>query len=474
MLAPLEVLMSVAIQLLDKQVAKSVIDYGLFLGSDFVELFVEKTQNQSIKILNSKVDDIGGGVDFGIGIRLVYGSKVLYGFTNNPTEEELKKIVTTLATTDKKSGIKKLSDFTTKDLSIVHKATLSLHDTYPLDAKIQWLMNLDKATRAVSDKIVQVVSSSMQKSQQVEIFNSEGLHISEERNYIRIMGQAVAQDGTEQSSGYDAPGALRGWEFTDALNPNQLGELVGKQAMTKLNAASCPAGRMPVIIDNAFGGVIFHEACGHLLETTSVAKKASVFHDKMDTLIANPCVSAVDDGTIENEWGSISIDDEGMETQKTQLIKSGVLTSFMVDKMGAQKTGFARTGSGRRQSYRFAPASRMRNTFIEAGNSTLEEMIATVKDGIYCKKMGGGSVQPGTGEFNFNAQESYLIKNGKIEKPIKSATLISTGPEVLKQISMVGDNFALAAGMCGSVSGAVPTTVGQPAIKVDDILVGGR
>lgn len=466
--------MSATIQLLDKQIAKSVIDYGLFLGADFVELFVEKTQNQSIKILNSKVDDIGGGVDFGIGIRLVYGSKVLYGFTNNPSQEELKKIISTLSAADKKSASNNLNDFTTAKLSMIHKASLSLHQPHPLDAKIQWLMNLDKATRDVSQKIVQVVSSSMQKCQQVEIFNSEGLHTGEERNYIRIMGQAVAEDGTEQSSGYDAPGALRGWEFTDALNPNQLGELVGKQAMTKLGAAACPAGRMPVIIDNAFGGVIFHEACGHLLETTSVAKKASVFHDKMDTMIANPCVSAVDDGTIENEWGSISIDDEGMETQKTQLIKDGVLTSFMVDKMGAKKTGFARTGSGRRQSYRFAPASRMRNTFIEAGSSTLEEMIATVKDGIYCKKMGGGSVQPGTGEFNFNAQESYLIKNGKIEKPIKSATLISTGPEVLKQISMVGNNFALAAGMCGSVSGAVPTTVGQPAIKVDDILVGGR
>ncbi len=466
--------MSLKISLFDPQSAKSVIDYGLFLGADFVELFVEKTQNQSIKILNSQVDDIGGGVDFGIGVRLVYGTKVLYGYTNNPSEEELKNICATLATSDKKEGSKKAQDFTIPSLKKIHKASLSLHDPHPLDAKIEWLMRLDKATRSISDKIVQVVSSGMQKCQQVEIFNSEGLHTSEERNYIRIMGQAVAKDGSEQSSGYDAPGALRGWEFTDSLNPNQLGEIVGRQAMTKLNADPCPAGRMPVIIDNAFGGVIFHEACGHLLETTSVAKKASVFHDKMDQLIANPCVSAVDDGTIDNEWGSISIDDEGMETQKTQLIKNGVLTSFMVDKIGAQKTGYKRTGSGRRQSYRFAPASRMRNTFIEAGNSTLEEMISSVENGIYCKKMGGGSVQPGTGEFNFNAQESYLIKNGKIERPIKSATLISTGPEVLKQISMVGNNFALAAGMCGSVSGSVPTTVGQPAIKVDDILVGGR
>ncbi len=190
-------------------------------------------------------------------------------------------------------------------------------------------------------------------------------------------------------------------------------------------------------------------------------------------MIANPVVNAVDDGTMTNEWGSINIDDEGMETQRTQLIKDGKLTSFMVDHMGSLKTGFAPTGSGRRESYKYAPTSRMRNTFIEPGDSSLDEMIGSVEHGIFAKKMGGGSVQPGTGEFNFAVQEAYLIENGQITKPLKSATLISTGPKVLKEISMVGKDFELAAGMCGSVSGSVPTTVGQPALKVDNILVGG-
>lgn len=243
--------------------------------------------------------------------------------------------------------------------------------------------------------------------------------------------------------------------------------------MVKLFADACPSGEMPVIIGNGFGGVIFHEACGHLLETTSVAKKASVFHDKMGEMIANSAVNAIDDGTLVNEWGSINIDDEGVETQRTQLIKEGQLTGFMVDKMGGLKTGYASTGSGRRESYKYAPTSRMRNTFIEPGNSSLDEMLAGVERGIYAKKMGGGSVQPGTGEFNFSVQEAYLIENGKITKPLKSATLISTGPKVLKEISMVGSDFELAAGMCGSVSGSVPTTVGQATLKVDNILVGG-
>ncbi|NQV66802.1 MAG: TldD/PmbA family protein, partial [SAR86 cluster bacterium] len=184
--------------------------------------------------------------------------------------------------------------------------------------------------------------------------------------------------------------------------------------------------------------------------------------------------NAVDDGTMIKERGSINIDDEGLDSQRTQLIKDGKLTSFLVDRIGSQQTGFARTGSGRRESYKYAPASRMRNTFIEPGNAELDDMIGSMERGIYASHMGGGSVQPGTGEFNFAVTEGYYVENGKILYPIKAATLISTGPKVLKEISMVGKDFALASGTCGSVSGSIPTTVGQATLKVDDILVGGN
>ena len=194
----------------------------------------------------------------------------------------------------------------------------------------------------------------------------------------------------------------------------------------------------------------------------------------MGEMIASSAVSAVDAGTMVKQWGSINIDDEGLGTQKTQLIQDGKLTSFLVDKIGAKQTGFERTGSGRRESYKYAPASRMRNTFIEPGDVSLEEMIGSIEKGVYASHMGGGSVQPGTGEFNFAVTEGYYIEDGKVQYPVKAATLISTGPAVLKEISMVGDDFALACGMCGSVSGSVPTSVGQATLKVDDILVGGN
>jgi len=194
----------------------------------------------------------------------------------------------------------------------------------------------------------------------------------------------------------------------------------------------------------------------------------------MGQKIAHSAVNAVDDGTIAGEWGSLSIDDEGMPTQKTTLIEDGILKNFISDRIGEKKTGHKRTGSARRQSYKFAPASRMRNTYIEQGNFSLDEILASVPNGLYAKKMGGGSVDPSTGEFNFSVQEAYLIKDGKLSIPVKGATLIGTGPEVMSKISMVGNNLLLMAGMCGSVSGSIPTTVGQPAIKVDEILVGGE
>ncbi|MCF8777821.1 TldD/PmbA family protein [Vibrio sp. IRLE0018] len=453
--------------------AKAVIDHALFLGADFAELFVEHHQTNSIQFNSQEVDKINSGIDFGIGIRLFFGHKVLYGFTNSTDENELKRVTALLAAKDKRDQIVHAGSLNLIRYPQQHGCQQPLSQDPYLDSKIAFLRQVDLAARAESDKISQFIGSVLQREQQIEIFNSEGLHVGDTRHYTRIAASAVAQDGSEQSTGMEGPGALSGWEFSQQLDAITLGKEVAAQALVKLNADACPSGEMPVVIGNGFGGVIFHEACGHLLETTSVAKKASVFHDKMGEMIAHSAVSAVDDGTITNEWGSIHIDDEGMETQRTQLIKDGKLTSFMVDKMGGLKTGYAPTGSGRRQNYKFAPTSRMRNTFIEEGDSSLDEMISSIEKGIYAKKLGGGSVQPGTGEFNFAVREAYLIENGKITKPLKTATLISTGPKVLKEISMVGKDMALAPGMCGSVSGSVPTTVGQPSLKVDKILVGG-
>ncbi len=460
--------------MLDNTIARRVLDHALAQGADFADLFVERQLRQSLRTVLDNVEDVQSGLEFGIGVRLVFGHQVLYGYTNQADAKALCRIVDTLAARDRRDPVSTATAFDFRQFENRHPARTPLSVDPALAEKIDFLRRADQAARADDEQIARTIGNVLQREQQVEIFNSEGLHTRDTRHYCRVAVTAVAADGSEQASGSDNIGGLLGWEVHGQRDPAELGREAARQARVNLGAKPCPSGHMPVVIGNGFGGVIFHEACGHLLETTSVAKQASVFHDQMGEMIASPVVSAVDDGTLDNAWGSINIDDEGMPTQRTQLIRDGRLTSFMVDRMGSEKTGFERTGSGRRESYRYAPASRMRNTFIEGGNDRFDDMIASMDRGIFAARMGGGSVQPGTGEFNFAVTEGYYVEGGKIRYPVKAATLISTGPSVLKEISMVGSDLDLACGMCGSVSGAVPTTVGQPALKVDDILVGGN
>ena len=452
--------------------ANDIIFEALSLGADFCDLFIEKSRVETISMNSSKVKDLKTGVDFGVGVRLIFGTKALYGYTNSVDKEELINLTRILAEQYKKEG-KGEKSLIFQSKNIKHIGAINDTNT-ELSEKISKLHELDKKTRGQNQFINQVNLSLFLKKQEIEIFDSEGLHLSDTRPYCRIAATAIAKDGQEQATGSWSPGVRGGYEFIQNLDIEWMSDYIAKQAVNVLRAKPCPAGQMPVVIDNGFGGVIFHEACGHSLETTSVEKKSSEFWDKKGELIAHESLSAVDDGTIDHLWGSLSVDDEGMETQKTQLIKNGVLTNFLCDRMGEIKTGHPRTGSARRESYKYAPASRMRNTFIEPGKYDLEELLSSMGDGLYAKSMGGGSVNPGTGEFNFSVQEGYMVKNGKLTEAVKGATLIGKGGDIMKNISMVGANLDFAAGICGSVSGGVPVTVGQPAVKVDTILVGGK
>lgn len=456
--------------LLKTDIAQDIIVQGLAMGADFVDVFIEKTQSQVMVYKNSRAEDSQSGTLFGIGIRLISGEQALYGYTNSTDREELLRITKLLGTRINKAKASAKLNFETlkyPKISVIPDRDINAKDRLAFFSKIDQRLRCD-------EKTAQVVLSYTKKKQTIEVYNSDGLYATEERPYIRLFHQLVMKDGSLQSESSTGPGAIGGWDFIENLKTEEICDDLLKQGRTMLHAAPCPAGKMPVVIDNGFGGVIFHEACGHLLETTSVEKKASVFWDKMGETIAHPALTALDDGTIDGAWGSLSIDDEGMPTQKTTLIENGVLKQFISDRLGEIKTGHKRTGSGRRQSYKFAPASRMRNTFIAQGPHDKADLIGSVKNGIYAKKMGGGSVDPSTGQFNFSVQEAYLIENGKITIPVRGATLIGKGSEIMTKISMVGKDLRLEAGMCGSVSGSIPTTVGQPPIKVDEILVGGQ
>lgn len=459
--------------MITKQVAERVLDKALSNGAEFAEIFVENTYNSLISFNDNKTKQCLAGNDFGAGIRVFYGHTAIYGFTNDVSEATLLKVAAAVSKAAKGKSKVKVQDFTKLEFENKHEIKIP-NNTVAKSDKIDFIKRINKAARDYNDQIVQVHISLTEKMQDVLIVNSEGLWAEDSRNYSRVYASSLASNGKEIQTGTEGPGGFAGYEFFQNIDPEELGSKTAKIAVTMLNADYAPSGKFPVVIDNGFGGVIFHEACGHALETTSVAKNASVFAGKMGEKIANSVVTAIDDGTIPNQWGSENIDDEGMPTQKTVLIENGILKSYIVDKMGSLKTGYKRTGSGRRQSYRFAPASRMRNTYIAPGKHKLKDLIADVDYGIYAAKMGGGSVMPGTGNFNFAVSEGYLIRNGKIAEPVRGATLIGNGSEALLKISKVADNLAMAQGMCGSVSGSVPTNVGQAAILIDEIVVGGR
>lgn len=461
---------------MNSEKASRILQAGLDFGADFVEIFEEETRSSSLGIKDQKVETASAGTEYGVGLRLLFGTEVLYSYTSEDSEESLLRLVRNLAFS-RASG--KTENFTR--CPGLNREGIKQGHPMQVDPrlagqgyKLPYLRKCDAIARGVSPRITQVSTTIADVVSLVEIINSEGLHVFDERSRVRFSLQATAGDGEERISSYEAPGALGGYEILGQLQLEEVAFRIAERAARMLDAGYIAGGQMPVIMGNGFGGVIFHEACGHPLESESVRRKASPMCNKMGELIAHPCVTALDDGTFGGAWGSLNIDDEGMPVQRTLLIENGILRNYLADRVGALELGIARTGSGRRESYKYAPVSRMRNTFIAPGSDTFDSMLASVEDGLYAVKMGGGSVNPATGEFNFAVEEGYRIRKGKLAEPVRGATLIGKGHEILPQISMVGADLEMAAGMCGASSGSVPVTVGQPTLKVDGILVGGR
>mgnify|MGYP002546076648 CR=1 FL=1 len=451
-------------------VCERVIARALSRGGTFAELFIEDSRNFSMSLRDGRIENAALSRPYGAGVRVYDGLRSIYVYTCDVSESGLlraaERAAAAVTDTPVSVGDIRLAECAHADIHPVKTPFLTV------DAQKR---AVDKAARGVSASIVQVSAGLLSREQHVLIANSEGLYTGDTRVYTRLLCSAVASDGKENQTGTRNPGALMGFELFDTrVNPEEAGRDAAKSALTMLTAPYCAAGEMPVVIAGGFGGVIFHEACGHALEATSVAPGTSVFAGKLGQQIAAPCVTAIDDGTMPNEWGSENIDDEGTPTTKLVLIENGILRNYMVDRLNGRKMGMAPTGSGRRESYAYAPTSRMRNTFIAPGKDDDDEMIRTMGDGLYAAQMGGGSVNPATGEFNFAVQEGYLVRDGKIVSPVRGASLIGKGNQILMRIDRVGKHMTMGQGMCGSLSGSVPTNVGQPTIRVSSLTVGGK
>jgi TldD protein len=459
--------------MLSKQVIEDTLNAALSTGGDFAEIFVEDRTNNGIVMIGGKVESTMTGRDYGAGIRIFKGFNSVYAYTNKSDRE-------TLIATAKKAAAAVEGAKGDININLIPTETKKLNyilidpNTVEKTKKVGLMRQVYNTASNYDELITQVTVSYTDYVQNIMIANSEGLWKEDTRVRSRLGISSVASKNGEMQSGFLGPGASRGYEFFENLDVDRYAKEASRIAITMVNAKYSPSGKMSVIIDNGFGGVIFHEACGHGLEATSVAKNLSVFSGKLGQKIASPLVTAIDDGSIPSEWGSFAIDDEGTPSKRNVLIENGILKGYMIDKLNARRMNMDITGSGRRQSYRFAPTSRMSNTFIDNGSSTPEEIISNTEKGIYAKYMGGGSVNPSTGEFNFAVMEGYIVENGKIKEPVRGATLIGKGTDVLNKIDMVGNNLLHGQGMCGSVSGSIPANVGQPMIRVSEITVGGR
>ena len=460
--------------MLDKKTMSDLIAIVLHGGADFVEVYSEYSKNDEIIYSNRKIETVSDGVVSGVGIRAFVGTKTYFACTTDLTPSGLRECATRVAQAVG-SPVDRIPDF-----CLAERIPTNIHPirTLPSDvpAKVRAELLRSGCTKAFDqdEKIVQVSGTLMSNEKHFVVANSEGLYTGDRQVRTRMAISAVASNGTENQTGSCSPGRSMGIELFDQISPASIGQEAARQALVNLSAVPCPSGKMTVAIENGFGGVIFHEACGHSLEATSVGIGMSQMAGKLGQQIANPKVTAIDDGTIANGWGSCNIDDEGNPMIRRVPIENGILKSYMIDRLGSRRMGMPHTASGRRQNYSFEPTSRMTNTFIDNGPDKNEDIIASMEYGIYAAAMGGGSVNPFTGAFNFSVREGYIVRNGKICEPVRGASLIGTGSEILMNIDMVGQNLDTAQGMCGSASGSVPTDVGQPLIRVSEITVGGQ
>ena len=457
----------------NKQLLEEIISHGISLGADFVEIFLENTDNISVLVEEDFITSVSPSFGKGAGIRIFKDKRDGFVSTNDLSRKGLISSITQAiemldinSTTIKRfEGLENIRNYSTNKNTWL--------DSIPTVNEIGEKLLLSTKYLKKEEKVNVRKGSYARNWQKVIIASSDGTFAKDIRLHQTVGLNVIALDKQYRSSGSrrfgssDSPNEFKNWNHEEAANE------VLDSSMNMLYADYVDACQKPVVLANKFGGVIFHEACGHLLETTQIERGTTPFANKLNKKIAHEAVTAIDEGLSSGSFGSLSVDDEGMEPEKSVLIRDGILKKFISDRAGEMRTGHKRTGSGRRQNYSFAAASRMRNTFIAKGNYSKDELINSISDGLYCKSMGGGSVGA-TGQFNFAVEEGYLIKNGNLTKPVKGATLIGEATEVMPKISMCGNDLELAPGFCGSISGSVNVTVGQPHIKVDSITIGGR
>ena len=460
---------------LSERLMERCLGEALSAGGEYADLYFESVISTSLGIDEGLIKSASQGISVGCGIRVVAGERTGFAFTDDLSSERLLRAARTAALIASGPAKEIASGFR-------HIETPSLYPIAGLsadgeiEAKLALIRRADKAARDFDPRITQVRAGINDELRRILVAASDGTFASDTQPLARLNVFVIAKDSQNTARGSSGGGGRVTLEFFEAdKSPEHFAREAARTALLQLGAAEAPAGEMEVVLGPGWPGVLLHEAVGHGLEADFNRKKTSAFAGLIGQKVASEKVTVVDNGTMPNRRGSLNMDDEGVPTQETVLIEKGILKTFLSDKMNARLMGGASTGSGRRESFHHVPMPRMTNTYMLNGDDMPEDIIKSVKRGLYAVNFGGGQVDITNGKFVFSASEAYLIEDGRVTRPVKGATLIGNGPEALKYVSMVGNDLALDEGIgtCGKAGQSVPVGVGMPTIKLDRMTVGG-
>ncbi|PYQ14354.1 MAG: peptidase C69 [Acidobacteria bacterium] len=458
---------------MDEASARRILEVLLSRGGDFGEIYCQANQYTRMSLDDGKLEEILSGEDSGVSMRLVASDRTFFYSGNSLQVATLVTEAGRLARAleeGQKSGV--IAPFCPRDVPAISPIRI-LPATVDLGQKVALLRRAEKAARHCHPAVVQFSASYGDSTLSVAVINSEGAFSRETRIYTTLFGSAIAQEGEQIRTGYHSVAETKGFELFDEHPPEEVGKEAARIALVQIAARPAPAGTFTVVLSSKAGGTMVHEACGHGLEGDFAEKALSIYAGKLGQRVASELVTVVDDGTLANKRGSTGMDDEGIPSSRVLLIDHGILKSYLHSRRTAGKLGHSPTGNGRRESYRHLPIPRMRNTMILSGDTPPEAIVAGVKEGIFVCQMGGGEVDIASGNFIFNVGEAYMIRDGKVAEPIRDATLIGNGPEVLGSIDAVGSDLGFGVGTCGKDGQRVPVADAQPTLRIPKIVVGG-
>lgn len=462
--------------MIDEELLHRTLTTGLRNGADFAEVFAEERSGTAASLDDGRIEELSSSRRRGVGIRVVAGDTTGFAHTADLSPAGLQEAAEAAAAAARGGGGGTRTIALERRPAVPTHAVRDLPDAVDKARKVDALRRADAAAReerAEGGAVQQVSAGYADAVRRILVANSDGLLTGDEQVRTRFSVSVVVNGDSGLQTGSEAPGRTVGWELFDQFPPEEIARVAARRALSKVHARPAPSGRFPVILRRGAGGVLFHEACGHGLEADLVARDASIFRGRVGEAVASPLVTVVDDGRMAREWGALAIDDEGTPTQRNVLIEDGVLTDFMWDRLRAGKEGRSSSGNGRRERYDVLPMVRMTNTFLERGTEDPEAIIAGTEYGVYCVALGGGQVDPATGDFVFGMTEAYLVEGGRITAPLRGAQLIGNGPEAMRAVDAVGNDFETWTGMCGKSGQSVPVSSGQPTLRVAELTIGG-